>query len=655
VFVTAYETPDADEPAPADGIAWRGFLLAAVLLAAVALIHTWPVFVHFDNWGIEDWDQHFFYHAVPRASILEYGQIPLWNPYYCGGAPLLANPQSRVCSPTFPIILIFDVVRGLKIEIWVNLVIGLLGTYVLARHLGLSGAAAFLVPSVYLLSTMYSLILTSGSTNFLSIAYLPWTVWTFLKTLTNLRWCIPAGLCLALTFLTGGHWVVPIVVLLLAVLAACSVVTDGLRRPAAALVLTGLLSVGFAAVKVIPSLQMMFAHPRIIRDYSGYSLAGLYHMLLDRDQTLSRFLEFSQSRGFLHGLSGEITENGMYIGVLPLILVCVGLAAQARRQWKWTLTLGLFLWLCLGSRAPLSLWDWLHRLPVYNHFQMASRFRIIFLLAAAVFAGWGLRWMGAAIRRLTGRAAPAQVTVWVLTIAIVADLVLVTRPIFASAFPINPSVVMDELEPSEQFTQILRLPAYGRDGFRDNLDWFDSANINDVPVNVSYSAMYPAFLDDFGTVWAYEAIPVPTSVQYKGSPGYRGEVFMYDIRGSARITRWSPNRIAVAVDAFAEDRVVINQNFSPGWKAEGASGPAGPTDEGLLSAPVKPATTQVVFYYRPFGFMAGAAITFLTAVGCVLYVLRTRRCGRSQAPGVPAQGSGNGSCITAADAERRSD
>ncbi|UCG34099.1 MAG: hypothetical protein JSU68_05575 [Phycisphaerales bacterium] len=619
------DTVNADIVTSRCGLCLREYVWAGVVLAAVALIHTWPIFVHFDNWGIEDWDQHFFYHAVPRATVLEHGQIPLWNPYYCGGAPLLANPQSRICSPTFPIILIFDVVRGLKIEIWVNLVIGLLGTYVLARHLGIGGAAAFLVPSVYLLSTMYSLILTSGSTNFLSVAYLPWTVWTFLRSLHNLRWCVAAGAFLALTYLTGGHWVVPIVALFLAVLAVCSIVTHGLRRSAAALALTGLLSIGLASVKLISSLQMMSAYPRSIRDYSGYSLAGLHHMLLDRDQTLPRFLEFGASRGFLHGLSGEMTENGMYIGVLSLILVCVGLGVQARRQWKWTLALVLFLWLCLGSRAPLSLWDWLHRLPVYDHLQMASRFRIVFLLAAAVFAGWGLRWVDDTIRRRTGRRVPAHVVVWLLTIAVVADLVLVTRPIFASAFPIEPAVVMDELEPSAEFTQILRLPAYGRDGFRDDLDWFDTADINDVPVDVSYSAMYPAFLNNLGSVWSYEAIPIPAKAQYRGSPGYRGEVFMNDIRGSARITMWSPNRIAVAVDALAEDRVVINQNFSPGWKADGADGPAGPTDEGLLSAPVTPATTQVVFYYRPFGFTVGVAITLLTAVGCLLYLLRTRR------------------------------
>ena len=236
---------------------WRAGLWPMLLFALVALVHTQPLFVNFDNWGIEDWDQHFFYHAVPRATIIQHLQIPLWNPYYCGGAPLLANPQSRVLAPTFPILLIFDVVRGLKIEVFLNLVIGMTGMYAVARWYGLSGAAAFLPAVVYMLSTMYSLILASGATNFLSIAWVPWTVWAFVRSFDRTRFTVAAGLFLALTYLSGGHWVVPIVVLFLALYFVLGLFSHGWRRSLQVLLLTGVTSLGFGAIKILPSAEVM--------------------------------------------------------------------------------------------------------------------------------------------------------------------------------------------------------------------------------------------------------------------------------------------------------------------------------------------------------------------------------------------------------------
>ena len=98
-----------------------------LLLCAVALVFAAPVLSHLHNWGILDWDQHFFHHAVPRATILDHGEFPLWNPYNWSGVPLLANPESRVLAPTYSLTLLFGEVVGLKLEIVLSLVAGMLG------------------------------------------------------------------------------------------------------------------------------------------------------------------------------------------------------------------------------------------------------------------------------------------------------------------------------------------------------------------------------------------------------------------------------------------------------------------------------------------------------------------------------------------------
>ena len=86
-----------------------GFVVATLCLAA-------PLLRAPDAWGILDWDQHTFHHAVAREALLAEGDFPLWNPYYRSGVPLLANPESRVLAPSFPIVLGFGA-AGLAISL----------------------------------------------------------------------------------------------------------------------------------------------------------------------------------------------------------------------------------------------------------------------------------------------------------------------------------------------------------------------------------------------------------------------------------------------------------------------------------------------------------------------------------------------------------
>jgi len=96
---------------------YKQYLPVAAFFAVVSLVFFFPMLTSFSNWGLYDWDQHFFYHASPRLSILDYGQFPLWNAHYCGGNPLLANPQSGFLSPFFPLVMLFGAVAGLKLQV----------------------------------------------------------------------------------------------------------------------------------------------------------------------------------------------------------------------------------------------------------------------------------------------------------------------------------------------------------------------------------------------------------------------------------------------------------------------------------------------------------------------------------------------------------
>src|SRR6478609_2974304 len=86
-------------------------LFLVLAFAAVASIFRYPEFFSVNY----DWRYFSSWIEVGRRSYLWFHQMPLWNPYGCGGEVLLANPQSMVASPLIFLSLIFGTALGLKL------------------------------------------------------------------------------------------------------------------------------------------------------------------------------------------------------------------------------------------------------------------------------------------------------------------------------------------------------------------------------------------------------------------------------------------------------------------------------------------------------------------------------------------------------------
>lgn len=592
--------------------AWR-LGLPLLLFGLVALAATWPIFTRMDYWGIQDWDQHMFYHAVPRATVLEYGQVPLWNPYYVGGTVMLANPQSRLLSPSFLLILLFGEVAGIKLDIWLHLVVGLLGTYALGRHYGLSRAAAALAACVFMLNSMYALNLTVGMTWFLSVAYLPWAFLFFLKALENLRYVPAAALCLVLMFFGGGAYPLPITLMFLAVYGGVLVLLKARRGFTVARVLGLILlfTLGLGAVKFFPAAEFLRQFPRTMYDYSGYSLGSLGFSLFSRDQGLDAFSRLSPgATGFLTGITGAMDENGMYIGFIPAALFLLGLVSwRDHRRLALALCLLLFLWISFGNRPRLELWSWLHLLPVYNAMRIAQRFRIVFILCLALLAGFGLQTVQAYSDRLFSGRPVARLAGPLVTLAVLVDLLWVGTPIFKDAFSIPPLAV----ERGDRFYQVWEQPVYDKNG------WLAAPSAQAAGdtagpaawARTAYSSLYPVFLANAGTINGYETANVPRKAIPVTSPDYQGEVYLRDTPGKAEISFWSPNRLLIRVEPAGEGYLVLNQNYYPGWQAGGARGGQVEAVDGLVGVKVAPGDRQVELRYRPASFFIGLAVSLL--------------------------------------------
>jgi hypothetical protein len=597
-------------------------LLAAAACLALCLLYLSPLFFTWSNWGIEDWDQHAFYHESARVSLLQYGQLPLWNPYYCGGTDLLANPQSRLLSPTFLLVLLFGTLAGLKLEMLLHAWLGLLGMYCLGRDQGLDRICAWLAPAVYFLSPLYALPTSAGMTWFMSVAYVPWIFLFYLRGLSNLRYSGGAAACLALMYLGGGVYPIVILFTFLGFFTLLGLREHGLWKSSLLLASVLVLTLALGAVKFLPSIAFMREFPRKMTQLSGFSLESLLFGLFHRDQRLEMNrihfdgTHFEAPDRLWRGISTDYDDVGMYMGPLVAALFLLGLWVAGRRHWKLGVITGVFLWLSLGDRPALSLFGLLHRLPVFESMRYAERFRLIWLLALCLFAGFGLQWARMRIaRRFPGRRHDALVASALLA-CVLAELFFVTRPIYERAFPIPPLAV----QPSPEFRQITSLNTYDASGFMKE---------SREDVYSSWSALYPSLLMNVGTVRCYETAFVPRRATPMSDPTYRGEVYLLGAEGSVRTLEWTPNRLRYHVEISKPGELVVNQNFYPAWRT--GDGRPLRSRAGLLSMHVTPEDRVLELSYRRDSFFWGAAISAVSWLALLGAIARGARRQRSLA------------------------
>src|SRR5512141_789503 len=81
-------------------------------------------------------DGQFFHQMVEamRVSILRYHEMPLWNPYQCGGIPLWDNPQGISGAPLLWLLMPFGTTRGNELWYILHSAMGFVCMWLFARH-----------------------------------------------------------------------------------------------------------------------------------------------------------------------------------------------------------------------------------------------------------------------------------------------------------------------------------------------------------------------------------------------------------------------------------------------------------------------------------------------------------------------------------------
>jgi hypothetical protein len=157
--------------------------------------------------------------AFVRHSLIQWGQIPLWNPMILSGAPFAADPLSGLYYP--PNWLAFVIAPGIAFNLlaWLHIAWGGLGTWKLSRTLGVSSSPAIVAGLAF--AGMPKLIGHIGLGHVSLVFAVCWTPWVLLafdravKRMEGKR--LPsaalAGASLGAIFLIDPRWYLPVALL----------------------------------------------------------------------------------------------------------------------------------------------------------------------------------------------------------------------------------------------------------------------------------------------------------------------------------------------------------------------------------------------------------------------------------------------------------
>lgn len=573
--------------------AWRGISvrspvrlrIALLTSVAVALLSTVPVHARLGFWAADesDWPELVSHLSAARQTLAA-GEFPGWNPYICGGTPGLANPQTYFLSPTLLASLVFGEIVGPKVAFPLVIALGLFGTFLLAETLRLRGLPAFLPGIVFLLGGFATTHLADGQFLWLTLAWVPWVIAGFLRSLTNSRWWIllSAGF-LILTFIEGRVYLVAYAALYLTLLALAFSVQQRRTRPLVNLLLIGALTVLGSAWKLFPTLAFLADREVSLPNTNGVPWRGLDEAFFRRDVTPGGTDDFG-------AVSLPRHEYAAYVGMVPVLLAALSLHRATRaRAVPFLIAGGVFTFLATQD-ASASLLEYV---PLLRELRNPSRMLSMVTFTVAMLSGFGLTVVLDLLQRIRSPRGFRFLVPAALTGFVLVNFLSVGWPQFAKLFSFSP-----------------RPQAFETAGFfQTNLPERQTAN------------GYPAVAQGKGAKDFCPAVlrayrPVH-HVRAREDGGYRGEAYA---EGNATVTllRLTPNTVRLAVDAKAADTIVVNQQFDRGWSARPFMVKNHDT---LLAVAVPPGRHVVSFRYRPPWILAGSLVTAVTlfALGILWY------------------------------------
>lgn len=565
--------------APKHRALWGSIALLAVTLLAFGEILVNPAGTGFG-------DYQFFHHTweLGRVAIGRYRELPLWNPYQCGGIPEWGDPQSQLFHPLFFLSFLLGTTLALKLFILAHAAAGFAGMYRFCRtEEALERAPSALSSVVFASSGFFAWHVGVGHGGFVAFYLTPWVLLAFRRSVADVRWAGVVALAFLLALLAGGVYAFPYFALLIAV--------DGLRLLAAskhrralvvALLAAALSALLVSAIRLVPVIEHLAWYPRVRDHKDASSLLELLGFLTHFDR--------ASDFGLVAGHPWSRVEYGSYVGVPVLLLACAAALSDIRRRLALVIPLVVFGSLCLGDFASYAPWSLLRRLPVFSSLQVPTRFAFAVVFFLATLSGHGVAFLVERGARAFGAARASR---W-LALAPIGFSLAAGLPILAEHRAVlagrwNGPVIVDQ--PARHYF----------------LDGVPSGN-----ALAKYPPRMFAPQQHLGTGWCY------TGMGYGPAPSLRaGDVAQVELKpfGTVLGENRTITRATADVVLPIGGRAIFNQTFAPGWTTESG---ALSVDERRIAVDLPPGTHHVLLEYAPRSLPRAALTSLLGLVAIVL-------------------------------------
>ena len=562
-----------------------------------------PLFAQPLALGANDWDQHLFYYASVLKSVIEYGQMPYWNPWYCGGNVMWQNPQIALLSPVYPLSVLMPLQLAMKINIVLHYWIGFVGMHVLVtRVIGISFA-----PAVIYLATLVTasgapaIHLRVGHSVFLPGFYLPLQLYFFFQAFKTGSWkhIFLAAATLALMVFNGGTHILPMSIASLGMFSLCAAIARRDWRPLVFAIAFGIAGLAYSAPKLLPVVAFVNG------DYFWDTRNPTEHPdLVTLDVLKQTYLVPTENvRGRLPMQREGWHEYGNYIGPAAAIAIVFGFIwALARRSpahhWfgvSLAVTTAFLFLLSLGEFAAYAPANLAHHVPLFSSFRIPSRYTIPFLQFAALTLAWSFQ----SIVGRYGIPQTARIAVALAALGASAHLIYVNQWNLQKVFTEPP--------------------------FDTSFHWMSGprqiATIAEASPYTPGSPMLRALMEERSFFTCYESLQLA-----RGASAARAQVF--DANPGERVgdVDFSPNALGFTLkDGPTDARVVLNQNWAPGWTSTlGTIAPPPSTELGSIAAP-KETSGRHAFTFRPPQLITGLVLFDVALiVTLVAWRLRSR-------------------------------